>query len=125
MSIRTPLARALNRGSAKDGLHHWWMQRLTALALVPLVIWLVISVISLIGAPYGEFVAWVSNPISAVLLSGLIIATFYHAALGMQVIYEDYIHTYLVRLAIDLVTKGILTILALLALYSVLSLALA
>lgn len=124
MSIRTPLARARNRGSAKDGAHHWWMQRLTAIAMVPLVIWLVISVLALVGASYGEFVAWVSNPISATLLVGFIVATFYHAALGMQVIYEDYIHTHLLRLAIDLTTKGILTVLGLLALVSVLRLAL-
>ena len=89
----------------------------------PSMIWLVISVLALVGAPHGEFVAWVSNPISATLLIAFIVATFYHAALGMQVVYEDYIHTHLLRLVVDLATKGLLTVLALLALVSVFRLA--
>lgn len=123
MSIRTPLAIARNHGAAKDGVHHWWMQRLTALALVPLVLWFVISVISMAGASYERFTGWVSNPLVAALLIALLVATFYHAAIGLQVIYEDYISNHLRRRVIDVVTKFILTLLGLVSIIAVIGLA--
>ncbi|MEQ9815089.1 MAG: succinate dehydrogenase, hydrophobic membrane anchor protein [Azospirillaceae bacterium] len=124
MSIRTPIARARNHGSAKTGVHHWWMQRVTAIALVPLVIWFVVSLLSLVGAPHEAFTAWVANPLVAALLIALIVAAFYHGAIGMQVVWEDYIHGHLTRIVVDLVTKGVLTLLGLLAVISILRLAL-
>ena len=123
MSIRTPLAIARNHGAAKDGVHHWWMQRLTALALVPLVLWFVISIISMVGASYERFTGWVSNPLVAALLIALLVATFYHAAIGLQVIYEDYISNHLRRRIIDVVTKFILTLLGLVSIIAVIGLA--
>jgi succinate dehydrogenase / fumarate reductase membrane anchor subunit len=90
--MRTPLGRAIGLGSAKEGVTHWWRQRLSALALVPLTLWFVISVIGLVGADYATFVAWVKNPMVAMLLVLLLAATFYHAALGLQVVVEDYVH---------------------------------
>ncbi|MEM7442448.1 MAG: succinate dehydrogenase, hydrophobic membrane anchor protein [Pseudomonadota bacterium] len=123
MSIRTPLARARNHGAAKDGVHHWWLQRLTALALVPLVIWFVISVLGLVGASHDQFVDWASSPLVAALLIALIAATFYHGAIGLQVVYEDYISNHLRRLIADVVTKFILGLLALVSVVAVLRLA--
>lgn len=92
-SLRTPLGRVSGLGSAKDGTHHWWMQRLTAIALIPLVVWFVASLLSLIGAERAMLVEWLSNPLAAILLVLFLAAGFYHMKLGMQVVIEDYIHT--------------------------------
>src|SRR5437763_3883690 len=90
--MRSPLGRAIGLGSAKEGVEHWWRQRVSALALVPLTLWFVIAVIGLVGADRQALVAWLHNPMSAVLMVLLLIATFYHTALGLQVVIEDYIH---------------------------------
>lgn len=92
MSHHSPLGRARGLGSAKNGTGHWWAQRLTAIALVPLVLWFVISLIPLVGGGYNAAVNWVSSPFVAVLLIVTIIATFHHAQLGLQVVIEDYVH---------------------------------
>lgn len=123
MSIRTALAKARNHGSAREGVHHWWLQRLTALALVPLVFWFAISVLGLVGASHDRFVDWVSNPLVAALLIAMLAATFYHAAIGLQVVYEDYISNHLRRLIVDVVTKFTLTLLGLVSVVAVLRLA--
>lgn len=91
--MRSPLGRAIGLGSAKEGADHWWMQRLTALALVPLSLWFVASVIGHAGADYAAFIDWVASPLVSVLLILTIIATFWHALYGVQVVIEDYIHT--------------------------------
>ena len=92
-SLRTPLGRVSGLGSAKDGTHHWWMQRLTAIALIPLVVWFVASLLSLIGAERAMLVEWLSNPLAAILMVLFLATGFYHMKLGMQVVIEDYIHT--------------------------------
>jgi succinate dehydrogenase / fumarate reductase membrane anchor subunit len=90
--MASPLARVRGLGSAKEGADHWWAQRLTAVALVPLTLWFVYSVVSLLGAGHAEAVAWASAPLNALLLVLLIATTFYHAQLGLQVVIEDYFH---------------------------------
>ncbi|MDF2094657.1 succinate dehydrogenase, hydrophobic membrane anchor protein [Aquibaculum arenosum] len=122
MSLRTPLARVRHLGSAKDGTHHWWLQRVTALALVPLLLWFVISVIGMLGADHRSMVDWVSNPVTAALLILLIIATFYHAVLGLQVVIEDYMHDRVARMAVLLLVQGLGFLLATVGVISVLSL---
>nr|MBV6630925.1 succinate dehydrogenase, hydrophobic membrane anchor protein [Oceanococcus sp. HetDA_MAG_MS8] len=92
MSYRSPLGRARGLGSAKSGSEHWMMQRLTAVALVPLILWMVWSLLCMAGAPHAEVVAWVGQPLVATTLIGLIAAMFYHAQLGAQVVIEDYVH---------------------------------
>ena len=87
---RTPLARARGLGSAKDGLHHWWIQRLTAIALIPLVVWFAISLVMLSGADYGMARAWIGSPLVMVLLIVTIGVGLHHAQLGLQVVWEDY-----------------------------------
>lgn len=91
--MRSPLGRAIGLGSAKEGVHHWWIQRLTAVALVPLAVWFVIAILELAatGADRAAFVAWVRHPVPATVWILLLIAVFYHAALGMQVVVEDYV----------------------------------
>lgn len=91
--LRTPLKRAHGLGSAKAGTHHFIVQRITAVALVFLSIYVIGLVISLIGGDYAAVRAAVASPVNAVLLVAFLIATFWHAQLGMQVIIEDYLHT--------------------------------
>ncbi len=87
---RTPLARARGLGSAKDGLGHWWAQRLTAIALIPLVVWFAISLVMLTGADYNVARAWIGSPLVMVLLILTIAIGLHHGQLGMQVVLEDY-----------------------------------
>lgn len=87
---RTPLARARGLGSAKDGLGHWWAQRLTAIALIPLVVWFAVSLVMLSGADYNAVRAWIGSPLVMVLLILTIGVGLHHGQLGMQVVYEDY-----------------------------------
>ena len=89
---RTPLARARGLGSAKEGVHHWWMQRLTAIALIPLVVWFAISLVMLSGADYAVVRAWIGSPLVMVLLILTISIGLHHGQLGMQVVIEDYVH---------------------------------
>jgi succinate dehydrogenase / fumarate reductase membrane anchor subunit len=90
-NLRSPLSQARGLGSAKDGVSHWWIQRLTAVALVPLSLWFVFSVARWRLSDYTTMVAWLHDPYAAVALVLFFIALFYHSALGVQVIIEDYI----------------------------------
>ena len=99
--MRSPLSRAIGLGSAKTGAEHWWVQRVTALALVPLTLWFVIAIIELAGADRALFVDWVRQPLPAVLLVLLLIATFYHGALGLQVVIEDYVESEILRFGLE------------------------
>jgi succinate dehydrogenase membrane anchor subunit len=91
--LRTPLKNARGLGSAKDGTHHFVLQRITAVALVFLTLYVVWLAISLIGRDYTTVHAAVARPWNAVLLIAFLIAMFWHAKLGLQVIIEDYVHT--------------------------------
>ncbi|HEY1722728.1 MAG TPA: succinate dehydrogenase, hydrophobic membrane anchor protein [Magnetospirillaceae bacterium] len=91
-SMRAPLAKVRGLGSAKEGVGHFWHQRLTAIALVPLTIWFVISVIALAGADLGAWHHWISRPGNTTLMIILIGMVFYHGVLGLQVVVEDYVH---------------------------------
>jgi len=92
MSRRTALGRVRGLGSAMSGTDHWWHQRVTAVALVPLVIWFVTSIVGLVGADYAVVVAWLRNPLVAIIMVLLLSATYYHLRLGLQVVIEDYVH---------------------------------
>lgn len=123
--MRSPLGRVLGLGSAKEGVEHWWRQRTTALLLVPLTLWFVIAVIGLAGADRAALVAWLHNPMAAVLLILLIVATFYHAALGLQVVIEDYIHGEAAKLVTLLVMRLLCLLFVLRGVLAVLKLAFA
>lgn len=103
--ISSPLKRAKGLGSAHDGLHHWIVQRITAIALIPLTIWFVVSLIQLSGSDYAQAVAFFKSPLNAVLMAGVIIAAFWHAALGLQVVIEDYVHCNVKKISALLVVK--------------------
>jgi succinate dehydrogenase / fumarate reductase, membrane anchor subunit len=91
MEYRSPLANVRGLGSAKSGTSHWWMQRVTAVALIPLSFWLITFLNLSLTAPYQETIAWITSPLNTVCIVALILAIFYHAALGLQVVIEDYI----------------------------------
>ena len=121
MSMRSQLGQVRGLGSAKEGSHHWWAQRLTALALVPLTIWFVASVVTMAGADYDAMREWVGSLSVTVMLVCLIIATFYHAFLGLQVVVEDYVHGEGVKIATILILKALCFLLAVAGVVSVLS----
>ena len=125
MSIRTPLGFVRGLGSAKDGTHHWWMQRVSSVALVPLVIWFVISLMSVSRADYATFQHWLSHPVNAGLMVALLVAMFYHANLGMQVIYEDYVRPECKKFIAVLATQFVLFVLGAISIVAVLKIALA
>ena len=122
--MRSPLGRAIGLGSAKEGVDHWWAQRITAIALVPLSFWFVSSVIGLVGADLEAVQNWVSQPLPAILLILLLIATFYHVSLGLQVVIEDYVHQEPWRLGSILLVKAVSVLLALACIVAVLRLGL-
>jgi succinate dehydrogenase / fumarate reductase membrane anchor subunit len=98
--LRTPLSRARGLGSAKQGVHHWWAQRITAVALIPLVVWFAISLIMLSGADYFVVRAWIGSPVVMVLLTLTIVIGLHHGQLGMQEVVEDYVHNEGMKLAL-------------------------
>jgi len=120
MNLRSPLGRVRGLGTAKTGVHHWWAQRMTAIALVPLMLWLVASLVSLAGADYDTAVAWVSSPFTGTLLIALIIALYYHVQLGLQVVLEDYLHTPWVQVSAQIAVRYACILLALTGVLSVL-----
>lgn len=91
--MRSPLARAIGLGSAKDGVGAWWAERVSAVALVPLTLWFVASIIAHTGSDYAAFTGWLRTPFASILMVLLLIGLFYHTALGLQVVIEDYIHS--------------------------------
>lgn len=93
-NTRSPLARAIGLGSAKSGVEHWWAERVSAIALIPLTLWLVASIIAHTGSDYAAFTAWLRKPYVTVLMITLLMALFYHTALGLRVIIEDYRHSW-------------------------------
>jgi succinate dehydrogenase / fumarate reductase membrane anchor subunit len=92
-NIRSPLARAMGLGSAKTGGGPWWAERVSAVALVPLTLWFAASIIVHNDSDYPAFIAWLRTPLVAALMILLLIALFYHSALGLQVVIEDYVHS--------------------------------
>lgn len=88
----TPLNRVLGLGAAQGGVEHWWTQRLTAVALVPLGLWFAFSLAGLDSLSYAQVVAWMSGPLTSVLLILTAIAAIHHSYLGVQVVIEDYVH---------------------------------
>jgi succinate dehydrogenase / fumarate reductase membrane anchor subunit len=123
--MRSPLGRAIGLGSAKEGVEHWWLQRITAVALVPLSLWFVIAIIRLVGADSEGVRDWVGNPLPAIMLVLLLIATFYHAALGLEVVIEDYVHAELTKLGLVVIVRLGCFALAVAGMFAVLSMAVA
>ena len=92
MDLTTPLNRVLGLGAAKTGSEHWWMQRLTAIALLPLGLWFAISLLLLDDFAYATVVTWVQRPLTGIMLVLTVLAVGYHSHMGVQVVIEDYVH---------------------------------
>lgn len=122
--MRSMLGRARGLGSARSGIAHWWFHRVTSVALVPLTLWFVYSVVRLAGLPRAAVVAWAQGPVTAALLLALIWATFTHFQMGVCSVMEDYIRSEPRRLVAMLAMKGVAGLLGLVAAVAVLKLAL-
>ena len=90
-STKGPVGRAKGLGSAHEGTTHWWLQRVTAVALLPLTLWFVMSIAAVAGKEREVVISWFGDPLSAIALSTLMVAGIYHAVLGIQVVIEDYV----------------------------------
>jgi succinate dehydrogenase / fumarate reductase membrane anchor subunit len=123
MSLRTPIGRVLGLGSAKEGVGHWWSQRVTAVALVVLTLWFVSALLRMGDLSYGAVVAWMSSPVNAVLLSLLIGTTAYHSQLGVQVVVEDYVAQHGLKVVVLLLLNFLHVALAALGVFAVLRIA--
>jgi succinate dehydrogenase / fumarate reductase membrane anchor subunit len=93
MSFESPLGKFLGHGSAKGGTEHWWSQRLTAVALAPLTLWFVFALFGMDSLEHAVVVAWVAEPLNAILFILLLVTMLHHSQLGLQVVVEDYVHT--------------------------------
>ena len=122
-TMRSPLGRVRGLGSAKGGTHHWWMQRVTSMALLPLTIWFALSAATLAGSSHVETVTWIGRPWNAVLLLATIGLSFHHTAAGVQVIIEDYANQEWVKMGGILAVKAICVLLALASALAVLRIA--
>lgn len=124
MNLRHPLARVKGLGASGEGSHHWWLQRASALALIPLTLWFVFAVLNHIGDSHAEVVAWVSHPGVALMLILYFGFMFFHAQLGVQVVIEDYVHTEGLKLGLLLAVKAVALVAGLGSIFAVLRLAL-
>jgi succinate dehydrogenase / fumarate reductase membrane anchor subunit len=109
---RNPLSVARGLGSSKDGLGHWWKQRLTSIALMPLVLWFVVSMIALAGQNRAHVLNWLHSPLHGLVFSLFLIVSLYHANLGLQKIYEDYVQVRWLQLSSRIATNFAAVLLA-------------
>jgi succinate dehydrogenase / fumarate reductase, membrane anchor subunit len=121
--MRSQLGRVRGLGAAKSGVHAWWQERVTSIALVPLTLWFIAVVLTHIGADRAAIAHWASRPFNSVLLLALVITTFHHMALGLQVVIEDYIHGEVAKSLSLLAMKAACALFGLAAVLAVLKLA--
>lgn len=122
--LKHPLAKARGLGAAKDGVGHWWAQRVTAVAMIPLATWMIYMLVAMMRvAEIRHIEAWLADPLAAFPLAALLALMFYHAKLGLQVVIEDYFHTPHLKYGLLLLniatcwTGGIISVLAILKLH--------
>ena len=123
MSLRSPLARVLGSGSAKEGTDHWWHQRVTAVALAVLGLWFLLSVSLLDDVAQQTVVAWIAKPWNSVALLLLSAALAFHSSLGVQVVIEDYVHSPFLKVVALLVSKFVHVVVAAAAAFAVIKIA--
>ena len=122
--LRSPLGRARGLGAARSGLAHWWAERVTSVALVPLTLWFVAAVLHWSGLPRADMARFVAQPVNATLLLAVVVTTFHHMQLGLQVVIEDYVHAERSKLIGLLAMKAATLLLAIACVIAILKLAL-
>ena len=124
MSLRNPLAKAKGLGASGEGSHHWWLQRTSALMLIPLSIWFVFSILERITHGQDAVVQWMSQPMVAVALVTYLVFMFFHGQLGLQVVIEDYVHGERLKMLCLLLVKAVAVLAAIGSVFAVLRVAL-
>ena len=124
MSLRSPLGQVLGSGSAKDGTEHWWAQRVTAVALLILGSWFLISIMRLDSFAYDSMVDWAGRPFNSVMLLLLSLTLAWHSALGVQVVIEDYVYGPFIKVVSLLLNRFAHAFLAIAAVVAILKIAL-
>ncbi len=119
MSFKSPLGKAIGLGSAKHGFSHWWLQRVSAVALIPLSLWFVFSIVSLIQGDYETVVVFFDSPIQTSLMLIFVLVLIFHAQTGLQVVIEDYIHKKSINLIMLYGVKFLSALMAVLAVVSI------
>jgi len=104
-NLRTPLSRAVGLGSAKEGVAHWWHQRVSAIALAPLTIWFIWVLFQTIGQDYATVREYLRQPWTATLMISYLVCLFYHGRLGLQVVIEDYVHQRGIETTLQILVK--------------------
>lgn len=122
--MRSPLGSALGLGSAKEGTAHWWTQRMTSLALIPLTFWVVYSLFVLAGLTRPEAILWMQNPVNAILLVLFLVSMFYHSLMGLEVVIQDYLHLKWLKISTLIFVQFAHVLLAAVSIFMVLRLAL-
>lgn len=123
MSLRTPFKHAIGLGSTSDGVKHWWMQRMTAVALIPLTLWLVFSVAAHAGEDYATVASWFAQPFTTTMLTLFVFTAFLHAIQGLTVVIEDYVHHDGIKVTAMVIMKLVLTFLGVSSILSILRVA--
>jgi succinate dehydrogenase / fumarate reductase membrane anchor subunit len=106
MSIRTPFSRVQGLGASHSGTEHFWRERATSVALLPLTAWFVYAVVHLVGKPYEEAFTFFHEPVNAIAMLLFVVASVVHMTLGIQVVIEDYVHTEGSKLILFLANKA-------------------
>lgn len=122
-TLRSPLGRVLGSGPAKEGVSHWWVQRLTSVALIPLTLWFVFSLIFLPSLDHATVLAWMSGNWTALFLIMLVLIGTWHSHLGVQVVVEDYVHAHGVKTLVLVLLTFIHVLLAAIGTFAVLKVA--
>ena len=124
MSLRSPLGEALGLGSARSGHEHWWRQRVTAAALVPLGLWFAVSLLALGSVEYSAVFSWAARPLHSVLLVLFLLTGLLHSSLGLQVVVEDYVHHAAIRVGALVALNFLHVLLAVAGVYALLKISL-
>ncbi|MDB5464984.1 MAG: succinate dehydrogenase,hydrophobic rane anchor protein [Phenylobacterium sp.] len=124
VSYRTALGRARGLGSAKHGVGHWISERVSSIALVPLIVWAVYGVLQLAAGDYGFAVHWIQNPLNATLTVLTLAISFWHMKAGLRVVVDDYIHRALTKSGLLIINLFVCGLFGALAIFSVLKVAL-